>query len=144
MDPENAQDYRRNAQACIEQLRQLDIEYRQTLSQIPQKHIVMYHPSLAYVAQRYGLEIMAIHDTDASGYGVGRLDEAIRYIRRHDIKVIFAEREFTPEQLQSIADKTGTRIEMLDTLGGPKIPGYDSYLNMMRSNLRLLRQGLKG
>jgi zinc transport system substrate-binding protein len=142
-DPAHAQGYRDRAGRFIQQLRQLDAQYRQGLSSLPNKYLVTYHNAFGYIARRYGLEQVSLYDVQAGGFGSARLDAVTDFIRLHDVQVLFVEPQFPADKLQGIAQRSHLRLAVLDDLGSPDRPGYTSYLELMRTNLQTLMENLK-
>lgn len=143
IDPSNRDAYQQRAQAYIAQLKQLDEQYRQTLERIPNKNFVTFHPAFTYIAERYGLNQRSLLTADAEGFGPERLESLAKFIRDNRIKAIFAEPQFPADRLEALARETGASVGRLDPLGSPHVEGYNSYLDMMRSNLDALAKGLK-
>ena len=143
VDPDGAEGYRRRAEAYIQQLRQLDADYRRRLGEVPHKAFVTVHPAFTYVAERYGLRQMTLHGPEGSGIGIGRFDRLRRWIAEHDVGAIFTEPQFPADRLQALSrELPDLPVGMLDPLGNPNVPGYDGYLPMMRSNLDELAEKL--
>jgi ABC-type Zn uptake system ZnuABC Zn-binding protein ZnuA len=143
IDPAHRDAYQQRAQAYIAQLKQLDEQYRQTLERIPNKNFVTFHPAFTYIAERYGLNQRSLLTADAEGFGPERLESLAKFIRDNRIKAIFAEPQFPADRLEAFARETGASVGRLDPLGSPHVEGYNSYLDMMRSNLDALAEGLK-
>ncbi len=144
LDPAHAADYARNLQQYLTELQALDAEYRRVLSRVPRKEFVTFHPAFTYVAQRYGLEQRTLRGGDAEGFGPQHLEEVTAFLDRHHVQAVFAEPQFPPDLLQQLARRTGATVAVLDPLGSPGVEGYDTYVALMRSNLRTLANGLGG
>ena len=142
-DPDGGPEYSRNHDAFVAELNKLDEEYRSTLGSLPNKHFVTFHAAFGHIAERYGLEQMAIRGPDAGGLGTDRLERVAEFMKQHNVKAVFVEPQFPAEDLRALAARTGARIGRLDPLGGPAIKGYDTYQAMMRSNLRAMAEALK-
>lgn len=143
LDPSHAADYGHNAEAFIAQLRELDRQYRTELSGVASRYVVTYHSAFGYVARRYGLELVSIYDIQGAGLGAGRIEAVSDFIRTRGVKVLFTEPAYPSDKLASLARQMNLRLAVLDDLGSPDRPGYTSYLEMMRSNLRTLADNLK-
>jgi ABC-type Zn uptake system ZnuABC Zn-binding protein ZnuA len=142
IDPAHADAYRRQAEAYAGKLDDLDRQYARTLAATRQKRFVTFHKAYSYIADRYGLEQMSLHDADAAGFGAERMERVTAFVADHRVGAIFAEPQFDPRKLQTLARVTGARVGTLDALGNPNVAGYDSYLALMRSNLRSLADAL--
>ncbi len=127
------------------EIRQIDQEYRAQTGAMPQKKLITFHNAFDRLADRYGLRV-AVHLTEIDLTPGGevtpaRLVEAIDAITSYRLKVVYAEPQFPDAAVQALQQQTGVRVLRLDPLGGPGVPGYDSYQAMMRSNLAALVQG---
>jgi len=142
IDPAGRDGYVRRREAYMARLDELDAEYRRRLSGLRRRHFVTFHPAFFHVARRYGLTQLALHGSDAGGFGPERLERLVDFIKRNDVRAIFAEPQFPAEKLRVLAERTGCKISRLDPLGSPDVAGYDSYLAMMRSNLAALAAAL--
>jgi ABC-type Zn uptake system ZnuABC Zn-binding protein ZnuA len=65
-----------------------------------------------------------------------------QFIREYNVRAVFAEPQFPAGSLRALAERTGVAVGRLDPLGGPNVPGYDSYIDLMRSNLDALASSL--
>jgi len=126
-------------------LKRLDAEYRDHLAVVPQRELITFHNAFDLIARRYGLKIVA-HLTDIESTPGGevtpdRFLEAIKAIKNYQLNAVYAEPEFPDEALKSIRRETGVEVLELDPLGGPRQAGYETYQEMMRSNLKTLVKG---
>jgi ABC-type Zn uptake system ZnuABC Zn-binding protein ZnuA len=143
LDPAHDNVYRENADAYIVLLGKLHEDYARELAPYRGKTFVTFHEAFGCTAARYGLRAMAIHDAGAGGFGPAKIDRVLAEVRSGDARAIFAEPQFPRDRLEAIASRSGLKAGTLDPEGNPHVRGYDSYLNMMRSNLRELVAGLK-
>ena len=141
-DPSRADVYGRNADVYLEQLEKLDQEFRETLLPLSNKNLVTFHASFPYLAARYGLNyvgyIEAFPERDPTPQQLAALVEAIR---ENEVGVLFAEKGYSAELLQRVAELSGARVSELDTLELGQATA-ESYLQRMRDNLRVLREAL--
>jgi zinc transport system substrate-binding protein len=142
LDAEHADGYRARAKAFAGKLHALDRDYRQTLAPAKAKAFVTFHPAFTHLAERYGLQQMALTGSHADEGGPQQLERVVAFVKQHKLKVIFAEPQFPAEKLDWLGEQTGARVGRLDPLGRPGIKGYDGYLAMMRSNLAELAKAL--
>ncbi len=124
-DPENAAEYRKNADAHIARLNELDAELRQTLSGISTKKMMVFHPAWGYLADEYGFEQMAI-ENEGKEPTASEVAHIIEEALEHDIKVIFVQSQFSTETAQSVAEQINGVVVQIDPLA-------ENYVdNMMR------------
>ena len=123
----------------------MDAEYRQQLAAVPQRELITFHNAFDLIARRYGLKIVA-HLTDIELTPGGEVTpehfmEAVHAIRQFKLNAVYAEPEFPDVILNSIHRETGVEVLQLDPLGSPRQAGYQTYQEMMRSNLKTLVKG---
>jgi zinc transport system substrate-binding protein len=143
IDPAHAAAYARRASAYDAQLKELDQEYARALANVPRREFVSFHAAFTYAAARYGLKQAALFDPDVMEFGPKRMEQVADFMKQYKIKTIFAQPQYPVERLESLAKAAGAKIGRLDDIGNPAVPGYDSYLNLMRSNLKVLVESLK-
>jgi zinc/manganese transport system substrate-binding protein len=144
-DPDHASGYRRRADEYAAELRQLDAQVRETLAAIspPDRRLVTSHDAMGYFADRYGFEILATPfpatgpEAEASAQTINDVENAIEGAR---VPTVFAEDTDDPEVLGGIASDTGVEIQEHLLVESPGEAG--SYLEMLRQDAELLREGL--
>lgn len=138
LDPNHAAAYAARAKAFAAELDKLDAEHRETLGKLKTKAFVSFHPAFTHLATRYGLQQAALAESHADEGGPERLEHVVEFVRKHKLRVVFAEPQFPAEKLRWLEEQTGASVGRLDPIGNPNVKGYDSYLAMMRSNLKAL------
>jgi len=141
-DPAGRELYRQRARQYNARLAELDRAYRRALAGCKRRQFVTSHAAFGAIARRYGLQQVALFGPDAHDFGPQQLERVVGFIREHGIKVILAEPQFPTDPLQVIARQTGAVIRQIDPLGNPTVPGHDSYLALMRTNLNALVEAL--
>jgi len=132
------------AAAYQAELDSLDAAYRVRLAAVPRKSFVTLHAAFFHLAARYGLQQVAVFDSEMHEPGPRVLESVIGFIRREGVAAIFVQPQVPASTVALIQEETGVRVLTLDVLGHPLRPGYDSYLALMRSNLEALVAGLGG
>ncbi len=142
-DPANAQVYSSNADRYIQELRELDQEIAQTLSQVPpeHRHLVTFHDAFGYFARRYGWKFSAFVPGDASDVTPGAVTQVMERVRAEGIPAVFAEPQFSADVLEQAARDTGVRVGIIysDTIDDKVL----SYIEMMRFNSQSLVENLR-
>lgn len=146
--PAHARQFRSHAESLAREIRQLDDEARAMVDLLPheRRKLVTTHDAFRYFADRYGLKLVGSiwgisTETQPSAKDVARIVQAIR---RERVPAVFAETTVSPRLMQRIAADAGVHLgDPLygDSLGAPG-SGADSYVRMMRANLRALARGL--
>jgi zinc transport system substrate-binding protein len=131
----------RPATSLLTDLRGLDARYRRGLRNCARHEIVTSHEAFGYLAQRYGLQQIAITGiTPESEPSPQRLATVVGLVRRTHATTIFFERLVSPRLATTVAREAGARTAVLDPIEGAE-PG-ESYLMLMRKNLIALRRAL--
>ncbi|WP_110927570.1 metal ABC transporter substrate-binding protein [Bacillus massiliglaciei] len=146
-DPDNEKTYRKNSDDYISQLKELDQQFKNTLSDVPNKEIITQHAAFGYLADEYGLEQVAIAglspENEPSPAKLGELKE---FAKEHEISTIFFEETASPKVAQTLADEIGADTEVLNTLEGlseeDQKNGAD-YISIMNNNLEKLKNALE-
>ncbi|MBU1183051.1 MAG: metal ABC transporter substrate-binding protein, partial [Proteobacteria bacterium] len=66
----------------------------------------------------------------------------VENIKIHGVKAVFAEPQFNPKVAEVIAREAGIKVLMLDPMGGPGIKERESYIDIMKYNLKVLREAM--
>lgn len=146
LDPEYAEEYRENARVYCEKLETLDGEYREMVDSAARGTVLFGDRfPFRYLMDDYGLEYYAAFsgcsaETEASfetiAYLAGKVDEL-------GLPCILTTESPQPGVAETIRANTSTgdqRILVLDSMQGST--GEERYLDVMESNLEVLRQAL--
>lgn len=143
VDPEHAADYRANAAEVSGELETLDGEFEKGLAKCEQRTFVTSHTAFSYLADRYGLEQVAIAGIDpGSEPSPRRMAELSDRIKELKVTTVFTETLVSPKLARSLADGAGVKTGVLDPLEGIKEGSGDDYLTVQRRNLEALRTAL--
>jgi len=124
LDPENKELYSSNANAYKEKLRQLDSSIRDQLSESGQKEFIIYHPSMGYFADDYGLKMIAV-ENEGKDATARQLQSIIDLAKEHNIKVIFHQSEIASAQSRTLADEIGGRVVEITPLSSNYIQSME-------------------
>lgn len=144
VDPEGAEIYRQNADRYLQQLAELDREVAAAIATIPpeRRKLVTFHDAFPYLAERYGLEIVAVAirspGREASAQEIAEL---AREIRRHNVPTVYKEPQFNARLLELAARDAGVQVRNLYSDAFSK--EVSSYIDLMRYNARQLAEGLQ-
>ncbi len=115
VDTKNKAIYEKNAKAYIEKLDQLDRDIKDVLSPLKNKTFMIYHPSLGYFADDYGLEMIAL-EKDGKEATAKQLQAVIDKAKKENIKVIFYQAEIDSKQTETFAREIGGKVVQIEPL----------------------------
>jgi zinc transport system substrate-binding protein len=134
------------ARRLVRRLRGLDNEYRAGLSDCERHEIVTSHEAFGYLAERYGLEQVAITGLSPEAEPEpGRLQDVVDLVRERGVTTIYFETLVSPRIAETVARETGAHTAVLNPIEGlapDEIDRGEDYFTLMRENLRALRRGL--
>lgn len=145
-DPANTASYNSRADQYAGALMALDEEFSKGLAQCETRDIIVAHDAFAYLAKRYGINIIPVTGVFAGEEpSPKRIAEITRIARDRSIKYIFFEPLSSPKIARIIANETGAEVLELNPLEGltneQEAAGED-YISVMRENLVNLRKAL--
>jgi zinc transport system substrate-binding protein len=141
-DPDHADGYRQRAAALRAQLTRLDGEFRSGLATCRLKTFVTTHEAFAYLAQRYGLDMVGIAgltpDAEPSPARIKQVEDVVRANR---VTTIFYEELVSPKVAESVARDLEVRAAVLSPIEGlADEHSAENYLSLMRQNLAELEK----
>lgn len=142
LDPDNAEQYRANADAYKRELSQLDDDI-ETALQGCQREILTFHQAFAYLADRYDLtQYVVLKSTTPHGEVSTRsLEQAIEIANANDITTIFGEETIDPRAVDVVASEIeGGKVMQLSPLENVQDDG--TYTEIMYKNLEALKAAL--
>ena len=108
--------YTENYNVLIDSLNQVDSIIRSKLSQSDTKHFLIYHPSLGYYAQEYGLTQIAL-EKEGKEPNVKEMTEVIDMANELNIDVILYQKEFRKDVVVSATQDMNGECYEIDILG---------------------------
>ncbi|MCT4687581.1 metal ABC transporter solute-binding protein, Zn/Mn family [Vallitalea sp.] len=133
IDPENKDYYVDNAAKYIAELEKLDIYIEETLKDSDIDNFIIYHPSLGYFANDYGLKMMVIEE-DGKTATIETMTNVINSAKEQNIKVVFYQQEFDSKQATVIADEINGKVISLDILSKEYIDNYKKIVDTFVSS----------
>lgn len=115
-DPDHAALYREKLKTFKAELERLDADLGKKLAPFTGRDIFVFHPAFGYFADTYGLKQVAI-ETAGKEPGSKSLAAVVDRARKQGVKVIFAERQFSPKSASAVALQVGADVMTLDPLG---------------------------
>ncbi|MFJ9826212.1 metal ABC transporter substrate-binding protein [Streptomyces sp. NPDC101160] len=143
-DPAHAADYKKNTDALVKKLGDLNTEFANGLKNTTTKTFITTHSAFGYLAERYGLEQEGISGMDPeSEPSPAHVKELQDIAKKDKVTTVFFETLASDKTAKTLAGDSGLKTDVLDPLEGitNKSRGHD-YLEVMRSNLAALKTAL--
>ncbi len=146
-DPSCAEGYRRNAEAFITQLRDLDREIAAQLRPYQGKTFVAFHDFAPYFAERYDLKADFLVDVPELNPTPADLQRVAEQVRSTQLRALLSEPQEGPRSFNALAEDLGVTISVFDPMEtaseqASRDPGR--YFSVMRRNVAHLRQAFGG
>lgn len=135
IDAENKDTYQKNAQDYIAQLDAVDKDITSALEGVKNKSIIVYHPAFGYLADDYGLTMIALEE-EGKESTPQHLQEVIDYAKEQNIKAIFYQEEIDSSQSKAFAEELGGKTVQL----APLAPDYIENLKAMAKTISEVMQ----
>lgn len=142
--PADSAAIRRRAAAWADTLTRLDAEIRRTLAPARQRSFVSTHDAWVYFAARYGLKPLgSIYESPGHEPSARGLAHLVDLARASGVHAILAEPQLAGTAGRALAGELHAEVIVVDPLGGPGIPGRDSYTALLRSDARAFARALQ-
>ncbi len=121
VDAEGCETYKANAEQLSIRLTETEKKMHAVLSGIKGKSFIAMHPSMLYMADRFGFQIADVLEKNP-GFepGMKELNELILRGSQKDIHAILSEPQFPKALAQKIARSSGKPLLIFDPIGNPK------------------------
>jgi zinc transport system substrate-binding protein len=132
--PEHTDRLKRNAAELSKKLDQLSEELDAMLKPVGDKRYIVFHDAYQYLERRYGLQpIGSVTISPDMAPSAKRLSELRRKITELKAVCIFAEPQFEPKLVRTIAEGSKVRSATLDPLGAAVPAGPDLYFMVLQT-----------
>ena len=142
-DYAHAISYEENAHQYIEKVEAIGEELEALGQSRPSEHIVIFHDSYAYLADKLNFHIVhqVVMEEDTS-MSAGEIAEIMEEIKENNVSVLLAEKQFSNQVPKRIAEETNTKVVVVDSLVSGELD-KDAYINGMKENIRILKEVFK-
>lgn len=134
------------ADSFAARLRRLDTDFKRGLAKCARREIVTSHAAFGYLADRYGLEQIALTGIAPEAEPTARdLERIVREVELSGATTVFFETLVSPRLAETVAREAGAKTAVLNPLEGLSQDELDegkNYFSVMRENLAILRQAL--
>lgn len=151
LDPENKTDYQNNLMDYCKQLENLDTQYSETLSNVPNKTLIFGDRfPFRYLVDDYGLDYYAAFsgcsaETEASFETITFLSDKIDEINADTIFTIEGSDDSIANAIISSTEKKNQKIAHLNSIqsvNSEQVKNGTTYISIMKSNLDILKEAL--
>lgn len=133
LDPENAAQYRENANAAQAELVVLEKDIAEILAPVKDRPFIVFHDAYHYFEARFDIEARgAISENDARAPGAARVAELRDLVAESGAKCVFAEPQFNPGLISAVTEGQGTATGTLDPIGAELDLGGSFYADLLR------------
>ncbi len=115
IDKENSDFYLENYSKIERKINLTDSIIKTYLNNAPSKSFIIYHPSLSYFADEYGLKQLPI-EIDGKAPTPKQLSQLIQKGKAENVKVIFIQAEFDKKNAEVISQELGAKIITINPL----------------------------
>ncbi|MBM7086991.1 zinc ABC transporter substrate-binding protein [Streptomyces sp. S12] len=143
-DPDHAADYRKNTEALVGELGDLDARFEAGLKNRATDVFITTHAAFGHLAGRYGLTEEAINGLDPESEPSGaRVKELERTAKADGVTTVFYETLVSDRTAKTLASDAGLKTDVLDPLEGiTDASRGDDYFQVMEANLAALKKAL--
>ncbi|SHH46230.1 zinc ABC transporter substrate-binding protein [Cognatishimia maritima] len=132
LDPANAELYAMNAKVAATEIEAVAEDSRRLLAPLQDRRFVVFHDAYQYFEHAFDLNALgALQLSDATPPSAARLVHLRDEIAEHGVVCVFAEPQFNPELIASVAPE-GTNTGTLDPLGTQLPMGPSFYTLLLR------------
>ena len=148
LNPGRGDMFRANADAYNSKLDELHAWTEQQIGMVPEDRrlLVTSHDSYGYFANLYGFEIVGVvlsGTTDVEP-SAGDLADLVEEVKESGVQVVFGETTVSERLAIAVARESGAELVRLYSGSlGPKDSGAATYIEMMRTNVGRIVEGLK-
>jgi len=141
-DPTNKATYQSNAAAYIQQLNELDQQFKQSLRAYRDRTFITFHDAFPYLAKRYQLKQVAVVAIPEDQLSPEDVQRTIATVKQFKVKALFSEPGIDNKLLTGLSNDLNVKVYPLDSLeSGQLDPKY--YFTAMKDNLQKLESAFK-
>lgn len=152
-DPANAEVYKQNTQAYLQELDELNQWVAQQIQTIPeqQRILITAHDAFGYFGDAYSIKVRGLQGiSTVSEFGLQDVSSLVKYIVENKIKAVFVESSVSPKAIEAVVvgcRERGHEVEIggtlySDALGEDGTP-EGTYTGMVRHNVTTIVSALR-
>lgn len=133
-DPDNQEAYNANGQRLVAELDALSARVDAQLAPVRGKSFFVFHDAYHSFEHSFDIEATGSFTVNPEiAPGAGRLSEIRDVVSEADAVCLFAEPQFSPQVVESVAEGTGARLGTLDPLGADIADGPGLYFTLIEN-----------
>jgi len=133
-DLDNKKYFSENADKYLQELDSLNIQLIESLTEIKNKNIIVFHPSWGYFTDAYGFTQIAI-EQEGHEPTIQQLADVINLAKTENIRVIFVQKQFSRSVANSVASEINGVVVSIDPLAKNYIANMQIIANKLKQNL---------
>ncbi|WP_019414913.1 metal ABC transporter solute-binding protein, Zn/Mn family [Paenisporosarcina sp. TG20] len=145
-DSENKATYTENYDALVQDLEQLDADFKEMANASKNKTFFVSHSAFGYLAEPYGLEQVAVAGLNSQNEPSQKeLTELVELAKDKNIKTILFEQNVSSKLTKVIQNEIGADALSMHNLGvltQQDIDNKETYFTLMEQNLETLKKAL--
>lgn len=115
LDPEHSDEYTENYNKLKARLVELNNELAKTLEPCKGSSFAVWHPSLSYFANDYGLNQISI-ELEGKEVSIKHLQEKIEESNNSDVKVFFLQKEFDGKRVRTVTEEVSKNVVTINPM----------------------------
>jgi zinc transport system substrate-binding protein len=147
VDPANQAHYEENFQALSQQFDDLDAAFKDLVSQIHHKEIVVSHAAFGYITNAYGLVQIPISGLSPSNEpSPKQLQQIISLAKEHEIEYILFDTLVSSKVAEVVKREVGAEsltLNTLENLTQEELSQGKDYFSVMYDNIETLKKALE-
>lgn len=133
-DPANAEAYRENAAAGVDEISALKSELDAILDPVRGGNFIVFHDAYQYFEDALNMPAAgAISVSDAADPSPARIAEIQARVRDEGVTCVLSEPQFAPGIVDAVMEDAQARTDVLDPLGSDLEPGRALYPQLLRN-----------
>ncbi len=147
VDPQHRSYYVNNARTYTAQLERLRQDIQRKIDTIPpaQRNMIVFHNAWLYYNARFGIKTVGVIElSPGQDPNPGYIGELIDLARKNHVRAVFAEPEYSPKLVQSLAQSAGIKtVQNLydDSIGND--PRVHNYVQMLTYDTNVIVKALQ-
>ncbi|MFW5808213.1 MAG: metal ABC transporter solute-binding protein, Zn/Mn family [Spirochaetota bacterium] len=133
--PEHAEYYSQNLDSFLNDLDKVHSRIESSLAELKNREIMVFHPAFGYFTDEFGLKQIPI-EVAGKEPGPGTVRKMIDLAQKHDIRVIFVQKQFSTASAEAVAEGIGGTVVQIDPLAEAYLDNLENIAHSIRENVR--------